>query len=135
MPGNTTLINCIVQNEGAKEIGDEQKQIERPALLFKNNNAIYKGMWNINGEKEGFGIFIDKEGNKYTGGWKEDKFNGFGRLISKNGDYYEGEWLNGVIEGNGKFYNKKEDYTYIGNFKNNKFEGKGKMTYNNKIFY
>ena len=32
-------------------------------------------MWNINGEKEGFGILIDNEGNKYVGGWKEDKFN------------------------------------------------------------
>ena len=112
-----------------------EKTIERPALLFKNNNAIYKGMWNKNGEKEGFGIFIDKEGNKYTGGWKDDKFNGYGRLVSKNGDYYEGEWLNGVIEGNGKFYNKKEEYTYIGNFKNNKFDGKGKIAYNNKIVY
>ena len=28
MPGNTTLINCIVQNEGSKEVEEEQKQIE-----------------------------------------------------------------------------------------------------------
>ena len=105
------------------------KLLDRPALLFKKNNEIYKGMWNINGEKEGFGIFIDKEGNKYIGGWKEDKFNGYGRLISMNGDYYEGEWMNGIIQGNGKYYNKKEEYTYIGEFKENKFNGKGKITY------
>ena len=64
-------------------------------------------MWNIRGEKEGFGTLIDNEGNKYTGGWKEDKFNGYGRLISINGNYYEGEWTNGIIEGNGKYYKKK----------------------------
>ena len=91
-----------------KDLVDEDKTMDRPPLLFNSNNFIYKGMWNVNGEKEGLGVLIDKDGNKYIGGWKEDKFHGYGRLISKNGDYYEGEWIEGVIEGNGKFYSKSE---------------------------
>ena len=82
----------------------------RPALLFKNDNSIYKGSWNSNGKKEGFGIFIDNIGNKYIGEWKDDKLNGKGRLLSINGDYYEGYFNDGIIEGeDGIFYSKKMD--------------------------
>ena len=121
-----------VENSKIKELIND-KIFDRPPLKFNENKSIYKGMWNINGEKEGFGVLIDKDGNKYIGGWKEDKFNGYGRIISKNGEYYEGEWVNGVMEGNGKYNNK--EYTYIGNFKNNKFNGKGKIKYNNGMIY
>ena len=121
-------------NEKIKEFIND-KILERPPLKFLSNEFIYKGMWNINGEKEGFGTLIDKEGNKYTGGWKEDKCHGYGRLLSKNGDYYEGEWANGIIEGYGTFYSKKENYIYIGQFENFKFNGKGKIIYDNKSTY
>ena len=87
------------ENDKIKLLIDEEKDIDRPPLLFNENKSIYKGMWNINGEKEGFGVLLDKDGNKYIGGWKEDKFNGYGRIISKNGEYYEGEWVNGEMEG------------------------------------
>ncbi len=103
---NLDPINQV--NDKIKDLIDEDKLIDRPPLLFNNNNFIYKGMWNINGEKEGFGVFLEKDGNKYIGGWKQDKFHGYGRLVSKNGDYYEGEWVDGVIEGDGKFFSKKE---------------------------
>ena len=96
--------NFEEKNEKIQNLIDENKKIGRPALLFKKNNELYKGMWNINGDKEGFGIFLDKEGNKYIGGWKEYKFNGYGRLLSMNGDYYEGEWMYGIIQGNGNYY-------------------------------
>ena len=102
---------------------------ERPPLLFKNDNSIYKGTWNIKGEKSGFGIFIDSQGNKYIGEWEKDKFNGKGRILSVNGDYYEGEVIKGLIEGNGVFYSSKDNYKYIGEFKENKFHGKGRIIY------
>ena len=103
----------------------------RSAILFKANKIIYKGDWNKSGIKEGFGICIDSDGNKYIGYWKNNVFDGKGRLISINGDYYEGEFLDGNIEGEGKFYNNKEKYTYIGKFKNNKFDGEGEIKYEN----
>ena len=107
----------------------------RPALLFKNDNSIYKGSWNSKGLKEGFGTFIDSKGNKYIGEWKDDKFNGKGRLFSTKGDYYEGYFTDGVMEGRGMFYSKVRGYKYLGEFQNNKFHGKGKLVYENKISY
>jgi hypothetical protein len=65
---------------------------------------IYSGSWNSKYLKEGFGISVDKNGNKYVGNWKDDKFDGNGRIISTNGDYYEGNWNSGTIEGIGIFY-------------------------------
>ena len=107
----------------------------RPPLLFKDNKFIYKGSWHYDGYKEGFGILIDNNGNKYIGDWKKDKLNGKGRLLSINGDYYEGEFKNGLIEGYGIFHNKKDGYTYKGYFKNNKFEGDGEISYDNSMKY
>lgn len=109
--------------------------IEECPLLFKNNKMIYKGTWNIKGEKDGFGTIIDPNGNKYTGGWKNDRFDGYGRIISVNGDYYEGEWKQGKAEGKGKFYSSSKNCIYEGEFKNNAFNGKGKQTFNNSYSY
>lgn len=105
------------------------KLFKKGPLLFKDNNMIYVGSWNNRFEKEGFGISIDKNGNKYIGNWKDDNFNGKGRIISINGDYYEGDWKSGIIEGFGIFYSSSNSYKYEGAFKNNKFDGKGKLTY------
>ena len=102
---------------------------ERPPFLFKKDNSKYKGFWNIKGEKSGFGIFIDSQGNKYIGQWEQNKFNGRGRILSINGDYYEGDLYKGLIEGEGFFYSKKDNYKYFGEFKENKFHGKGKIIY------
>ena len=107
----------------------------RPALLFKKDNSIYKGSWNFQGKKEGFGTFIDSKGNKYLGEWKNDKLNGKGRLFSINGDYYEGFFKDGIIEGYGMYYSKKSGYKYMGDFKNYKFHGKGKLIYDDKMTY
>ena len=81
---NLDIINQ--ENPKIKQFIDDTKIVDRPPLLFTDGVA-YKGMWNINGQKEGFGILIDKEGNKYIGGRKEDKLNRYGRIISKNGEY------------------------------------------------
>ena len=111
------------------------KCFSRPALLFKKDNSIYKGSWNFQGKKEGFGIFLDSKGNKYIGEWKEDKIKGKGRIISINGDYYEGFFNDGIIEGYGMHYSKTNGYKYYGEFKNNKFHGKGKLVYEDKTSY
>ena len=108
---------------------NNSNSFERPPLLFKKDNSLYKGFWNSKGEKNGFGIFLDSQGNKYIGQWENDKFNGKGRILSVNGDYYEGDFNKGLIEGTGTFYSKKESYEYYGNFKKNKFHGEGKITY------
>ena len=62
--------------------------------------------------------------------------NGFGKYIDENGNYYEGLFYNGELNGNGKIIkikendksknSKKKKVTYIGNINNFKKEGFGK---------
>jgi 1-phosphatidylinositol-4-phosphate 5-kinase len=65
--------------------------------------------------------------------WKNDKFCGWGRESRCNGDTFEGRFENGLINGKGIFVNKK-NCKYIGDFKNMKRWGKGKLQ-TNKIIY
>ena len=107
----------------------------RPALLFKKDKSIYKGSWNFQWKKEGFGIYFDSNGNKYIGEFKDDKFDGKGRILSVNGDCYDGDFKEGQIEGNGMFISTSGGYNYIGEFKNNKFHGKGKLIFDDNTTY
>ncbi len=118
----------------------DEKIIFKSPLLFKETNFAYFGSWDsLNIKKEGWGILIDKDGNKYEGSWKKDIMDGYGRIISINGNYYEGEIKNGIIEGNGTYYSNDKQFTYKGEFKNNLFEGKGEQIFenseNNKSIY
>ena len=38
-----------------------------------HNGAIYKGQWSRDGQREGKGLQIWRDGNKYEGYWKADK--------------------------------------------------------------
>ena len=112
-----------------------RKTFSQPPLLFKQDKSIYKGSFNFNGKKEGFGILIDSSGNKYIGEWKNDLFHGLGILLSKNGDFYQGDFIKGKMEGSGVFYSSQCNYNYFGEFLENKFDGKGKITYEGHDLY
>ena len=108
-------------------IDNNKNLFSKDAYKFKHNNSIYKGSWNLNGKREGYGIYIDDKGNKFEGYFFNDKFNGLGRLIDKNGNYFEGEFLNGVANGKGKLV-LKSGITFIGDFINDVPNGSGTET-------
>jgi hypothetical protein len=62
---------------------------ERGSILFQNN-TIYKGSWSYLGKRQGYGIYIDYDGLKYSGFWLDDKMHGRGRLVFDKTDYFEG---------------------------------------------
>ena len=107
----------------------------RPPLFFKKDKSIYKGSFNFKGKKEGFGILIDSLGNKYIGEWKNDFFDGKGILLSINGDFYYGDFISGKIEGFGIYISSQHKYFYSGEFVNNKFNGIGKIIYEENDIY
>ena len=80
-------------------------------MIYKNKNIIfYKGNWE-NNLKNGKGIMLIKNDNKYEGEWKNDILIN-GKIIFKNKDIYEGNLLNEIIEGKDKmkYLNENEKW-------------------------
>jgi len=97
-----------------------------------NRMKLYQGDLNLLGERHGYGKYITPY-YVLIGMWKNDKYNGWGRESRCNGDTFEGRFENGLINGKGIFMNNKNS-KYIGDFKNMKRWGKGKLQ-TDKIIY
>ena len=99
-------------------------------ILAKNENneenfEIYEGEVNKDCEKHGFGILITP---KYVrkGTWRDGEFTGWCRESRANGDIFEGKFIDGAIFGKGINKNHKGN-VYAGDFVDNKREGKGEL--------
>lgn len=51
--------------------------------------------------KNGFGVFVNRNGDKYEGNWKGGVRNGKGIALYANGDKYDGIWLHDLPNGQG----------------------------------
>jgi len=92
-----------------------------------NGKGVYHGVQN---------------GSTYAGYWKDGKPNGKGKVVFDErsewaNEYYDGDWLDGKRAGLGVgvFSLKKGGGTYIGEWNNDKREGKGKHIYPSGDFY
>ena len=116
----------------------------------------YKGSFNIKGECEGEGTWLNNY-NIYYGNFRDDAFNGQGVFMNTRGDYYFGDWENGVPNGHGFIvFNGMKAYEgefkegqkcgrgvevfpdgdyYEGEFMNGFREGKGRYNYAGGAFY
>jgi len=68
-------------------------------------------------------------GDVYNGDFFNTLRHGQGRCIYKNGTIYTGEWNNDQYHGNGNI--TVGDFSYVGEFKYGKKDGKGVGTWNN----
>ena len=98
----------------------------------------YIGDWKEN-KKDGYGIKIYSNKDKYEGYWSKDLRNGKGTYwlcIGKNKyrKLYTGDWKNNKKEGHGIYF-YKDGSCYDGLWKNNKRDGKGLMIYANEDIY
>lgn len=84
--------------------------------------------------KNGSGILITEQGDRYEGLFRNFKLEGEGRWKSRHGDFYKGSFKNGKVNGKGKLTLSNKDF-YIGEFKNGKFHGKGKYSFHNGDSY
>ena len=116
---NTGLIHnyIIIYNENQEDLS----QME-----------IYEGDLNQKGQRHGLGKLVTQY-YELKGLWKNDMFSGWGRQSRCNGEIYEGRFENGLLNGKGIFLDKKTN-KYIGEFKNMKKWGKGKLI-SDKIIY
>ena len=104
-----------------KEGINHNQEIKNP-----ENDEIYKGDLNNNGEKHGYGCYISPN-LKRIGMWRRNNFTGWGREIRNNGDIYEGKFNNGKLNGKGFYKNKIKNISYIGDFINSEKHGKGEL--------
>lgn len=91
-----------------------------------SNGEIYKGSWNRNNQRHGFGINIKPDGTIYKGLWDKDKIGKYGLFLDSKGNYYKGYLKDGKMEGEGEMeiINKSK---YKGNFNNDFPNGKGEL--------
>ena len=95
-----------------------------PPIKFPSGE-IYKGSWNSNNKREGFGISISSDGNTlFKGKWEKDKVGDYGLFLEKDGDYYMGQLKEGKFEGKGELEIQNVS-RYKGEFKNDLPHGKG----------
>ena len=106
--GETIKNQFIVNNE------DDDENIE-----------IYEGEINNKNERHGFGILTTP---KYVrkGTWRDGEFTGWNRESRINGDIYEGKFIDGSIFGKGINKSHKGNL-YVGDFVESKREGKGEL--------
>ena len=130
-----------ILNENNEELekikNDENELYIMPPLKFSNSKGTteyYSGTFNKEGNFNGKGTLISKDGNIYKGTFKNGIFEGKGIFIQKNGNYYFGDWKNGKCEGEGKLI-INDLIEYNGEFKNNKKNGNGIEKYKDGSFY
>lgn len=79
--------------------------------IYKNKDK-YEGMWG-NNMRHGQGTYWRNEAGKlkreYTGDWIEDKRHGRGTFFYKNGDRYDGFWVQGKPQGEGRIIYANQD--------------------------
>lgn len=93
----------------------------------------YEGGWK-NNKFDGYGVYTCNPQNtdyiKLEGYWKNGKLNGKGVCYYKNGDRYDGEFVNGHPNGVGKYYFTNGE-RHEGQFKSGLPNGQGKLYYSN----
>ncbi len=96
-------------------------------LIFQLVNA--QGTGCISGDCDnGYGTWVYKNGDKYTGTWVNKKMHGQGVYKYSNGDVYKGSFRDNKLAGNGTFIAHTGD-KYVGQYSNNKMEGEGTYFY------
>ena len=95
---------------------EQPNSIELPPVKLSNGD-IYWGGWNLQAQKDGYGINIDNKNKIYKGLWKNNNYGEYGCLINNNGNYYKGQLFNGIAKGKGEMLINNK-LKYIGEFDN-----------------
>ena len=92
------------------------------------DGSEYKGEWNSEGQRHGFGILLLNDGTKYMGEFENGLCHGLGVMTFADGSKYEGEFHQGKYNGLGVF-TRCDRMKYEGEFKDGKVLGRGLLTF------
>jgi len=112
------------------EILEKKEQIPIKVRIVYVNDDVYEGEVDSQGLKEGWGIYLYSNNEKYEGFWQNNKIHGYGKYLFRAGENYEGDWYEGRKEGVGILKFNQGD-RYEGEFYKDEFDGKGTFFYSN----
>lgn len=92
------------------------------------DGSEYKGEWNNEGQRHGFGILLLHDGTKYMGEFENGLCHGLGVMIFPDGSKYEGEFNHGRYNNLGVF-TRCDRMKYEGEFTDGKVIGRGLLTF------
>ena len=144
----TTIESSIIDLGMSASPPNQQKQHGE-----LQQQAIYKGTFNVYGERDGKGTMTWENGDAYTGDffngnrhghgtlqfadgseyvgeWECNQQHGVGTRCWLNGDCYTGQYSRGQRTGEGRFYFANGDL-YVGGWQGNILHGLGRYYYSN----
>eukprot|EP00948_MAST-09A_sp_MAST-9A-sp1_P003400 g3400.t1 len=116
---------CQVWDDGTHYYGnvDERGNRDGPGLLVYPNGDRYEGGFYLN-KRSGYGTFTKNNGWTFRGEWKDGFAHGKGSITDEASQQsYEGEFYQGKRQGFGKWKDKANDITYVGSWENDKMHG------------
>lgn len=70
----------------------------------KKKSKKYKGEFDDEGRRHGYGVYTSKNGNEYRGEWNKNKREGLGVVKVGNGDVFEGQFEGNLKNGIGVYH-------------------------------
>jgi len=70
----------------------------------KKKSKRYKGEFNEDGQRHGYGTYTSRNGNEYRGDWHNNKREGLGVVKVGNGDVFEGQFEGNLKNGVGVYH-------------------------------
>ncbi len=70
----------------------------------KKKSKKYKGEFDDEGRRHGYGVYTSKNGNEYRGEWSKNKREGLGVVKVGNGDVFEGQFEGNLKNGIGVYH-------------------------------
>ena len=101
-------------------------------LKYKNGNT-FTGFFK-DGAKHGYGSLVSLNGYEYHGNWVNGKQTGEGQVHYKNGDIYTGSFLEGLRNGFGELFTAKNSRNYKGYWEKNNLIGEVKVISDTWVF-
>jgi hypothetical protein len=105
----------------------EELRMLRASYTYPDGSE-YKGEWNTEGQRHGFGVLILNDGTGYAGEFANGLCHGLGVLTFSDSSKYEGEFYQGKYNNLGVF-TRCDQMKYEGEFKDGKLIGRGLVTY------